>query len=340
MSTGAGCSDCRRLAETKKMNKVSIVVPAYNVEKHIHRAIRSVLEQSHENVEMVIVDDGSADGTLDVIKQYAAADPRIKWSTQENRGVSAARNRGLSAASGEYVLFLDGDDWLEPDAVSRLAALQAEHPDRLVCTDRYFAYLRADGSITRVRQRGADDVVSADLREAVSTLPTGEYNLQSACYKLFRRDRAAEIKFDESIHHGEDGLFVFDYLLTCKGLVFSGSPLWNILERPDSATQTPYNSGWLSAIRAAEIMKSREYDDASRKALLLNVVDRIEMVLNAILKSERFEAVDYRYAAGRLREYGREFCRIRPSVRAAVKYFCYAYLPPAILRALIRKKTR
>lgn len=95
---------------------VSVIAPVYNVEKYIDRCIKSVLGQTLRDIELILVDDGSPDDCGKICDGYAATDSRIKVIHKENGGVSAARNDGLSIATGEYVIFVDSDDWVEPDA--------------------------------------------------------------------------------------------------------------------------------------------------------------------------------------------------------------------------------
>lgn len=339
MNIGGICLSFQPLVE-RKMNKVSIIVPAYNVEKYIYRAIESALGQDYPNIELVVVDDGSTDGTLDVIKEYSQKDSRIIWKIQKNQGVSTARNNGINTATGKYFLFLDSDDWLERDAVSYLVELQNKYPDNLVSGDRFFAYINKSGSLIRERQREGNGVIQIGLNESIATLSTGEYNLQSSCYKLFERNKVGTLKFNESISHGEDGLFVFEYLLKCRGLVFSNKPLWNILERPNSATQAPYNTKWLSAIKAAEIMKRFEFDELSKRALSLNLIDRIEMVMNAMLKSEDLHNEDYECAKRSLKQYSHDFWQANPTIKMMIKFICYLYVPQMILKIIINVSSK
>ena len=97
--------------------KISIIVPAYNAERWIGRCIESVLGQTYDNHELIIVDDGSTDGTLDVCLRYKSADSRIVVISQENAGVNAARNKGIDSSSGGYLMFLDADDWIGDDVL-------------------------------------------------------------------------------------------------------------------------------------------------------------------------------------------------------------------------------
>ena len=102
---------------------VSIIVPVYNVEKFIFKTVNSILNQDYKNIEIILVDDGSPDNSARIIDELAKKDNRIVCVHKENGGVSSARNAGLKIATGEYVTFIDGDDWVEPNYVSYLLNL-------------------------------------------------------------------------------------------------------------------------------------------------------------------------------------------------------------------------
>ena len=98
--------------------KVSVIIPVYNVETYISKCISSVIEQSYKNIEIILIDDGSKDSSGKILDEYEKGDDRITVIHQKNKGVSAARNRGLELASGDYVVFVDGDDWVDSNYVS------------------------------------------------------------------------------------------------------------------------------------------------------------------------------------------------------------------------------
>jgi glycosyltransferase involved in cell wall biosynthesis len=99
-------------------NLVSIIVPIYNVEKYIEKCVKSILEQDYKNIEVILVDDGSPDGSPKLIDKFKKMDSRVIVLHKPNGGVSSARNAGIDIAKGEYILFIDGDDWIESDYVS------------------------------------------------------------------------------------------------------------------------------------------------------------------------------------------------------------------------------
>ena len=117
--------------------KVSIIVPVYNVEKYLEKCLDSIVKQTYENIEIILVDDGSTDKSGTILDQYAEMDNRISVIHKKNEGVSTARNTGIEAARGEYICFADADDYLMPDYVEYLLTLavdkNADIAIKLVC---------------------------------------------------------------------------------------------------------------------------------------------------------------------------------------------------------------
>ena len=185
--------------------KISIVIPMYNVEKYIGDCLESILHQSFTDYEIIVVDDGSTDGSAEITGSILREVVPHRFIKQPNAGLSAARNTGLKAANGEYVFFLDSDDWLEKDALERLA--KHIHGEDLICFSGRKWY--QDTQMYEV----ADELQSV-------TYPTGweyynENALQSrrfpfvcAVLRLYRRKFLMEKKlyFTEGIYH-EDNMF-------------------------------------------------------------------------------------------------------------------------------------
>ena len=119
------------------MSKVSIIIPVYNGEKSIPRCLNSVLAQDHKDIEVIVIDDGSKDGSFKVISEYAKKDKRIIPIHKENSGVSATRNVGLSMATGDYIQFIDVDDWLPFDSTKLLVRSMEEEDADMVIADFY-----------------------------------------------------------------------------------------------------------------------------------------------------------------------------------------------------------
>lgn len=114
---------------------VSVIIPVYNVEQYLRECVDSVLRQTYQNFEIILVDDGSKDGSPKICDEYAGADRRIQVIHQENQGLSIARNNGFSASSGEFVYFLDSDDWIEPNTLELLLETAREANAQMVFFD-------------------------------------------------------------------------------------------------------------------------------------------------------------------------------------------------------------
>lgn len=124
-----------------KQQKISLIVPIYNVEKYLQQCIDSILVQTYKNLEIILVDDGSPDSSGKIADENALKDSRIRVVHKENGGVSSARNVGIEIATGEYICFADGDDWLEPNYVEYLLSLAVENDaEASVTTDMFTTF--------------------------------------------------------------------------------------------------------------------------------------------------------------------------------------------------------
>ncbi len=205
--------------------KVSIIIPAYNAEKTVARMFDAVRAQTFENYEVVVIDDGSTDGTRNILEEYTQADSRIRVFHQKNAGVSAARNRGLDEATGDYVLFYDADDSVPENAVHDMYLAAREH--------------LADLIIGRHRVQLMNEVYDAKSSTQLSKLsdipkhhPALCRNF-SLCNKMFRRTVITEhhLRFKDT-KHAEDGLFLFEFIRLADKLSGCPAHVYTYIKRP------------------------------------------------------------------------------------------------------------
>lgn len=244
---------------------ISIIMPAYNAADCIKRGIESCLSQTFQDWELLIVDDGSTDSTAGRIHLYCDRDSRIRYLYQRNAGVSEARNHGLNEAKGAYVVFLDADDWLRRDALEILLRLQKANPDCLIACNR--SLVKEEDADRELEKSASVQLISVEEDrtpvtkltkvEALQNTGTQRYN-NSSVNKIFIRKviENCGLRFDASLFYGEDGLFVFDYLLNVKGMLHYNACLWNLLERSGSATRSRVTMRNLTAIQAVEAMRN------------------------------------------------------------------------------------
>lgn len=316
-------------------DKVSIIIPAYNVENYLFRGIESALNQTYENIEVVIVDDGSTDRTWEVIQSYAQKDSRVVAEQQANAGVSAARNHALRLATGKYVIFLDSDDWLEPDTVQVLTENTEPGKNMLISADCYFACFNQKQEIERESDVCGQPAATLPRNEILTYINKDTYKIRSSCYKLFSMDviRENHMQFEENIHHGEDGLFVFRYLCMVDAFKYVPKPLWNILDRPHSATTGKYNAKWLTAMDAVrKMMECPGIPDEVLNLLRAYLVDRILVVERTAIVTDPGNRKDIRFLRKNLRACYKDFFLVERTKKARLYIFAMAYMPIFMLR--------
>lgn len=204
---------------------ISVIIPIYNTDRGlIFRCLRSVINQRFQQLEILIVDDGSTTLSADDFSQIASLDDRIRILHQPNQGLSSARNAGVRAAVGDYIAFVDGDDEIDPRFFSEAAALASEHRAELVI-----------GAIRYIRENGAEDALREDddpclflgdplppRRSLCGLAQSGlPYSiLGSACGRLIRRNLCCKYPFREEITSLEDQIFNRELLLNARSVVY------------------------------------------------------------------------------------------------------------------------
>lgn len=227
--------------------QISVIIPVYNTEEYLDDCLSSVVRQTHSNLQIILIDDGSTDGSGSGCDRWAETDERIQVIHQKNAGVSAARNAGLCAATGELIAFLDSDDALPQNAYARLLNAMGS-ADLVMGRPRYMAedgmLLACDGLPDIAPQR---DAFLLELFEERS----GRY-LGYLVDKLMRREILEQhhIRFDPAIRMNEDRLFLTEYLVHCGGISLSDAVVYHYRQRGSSVMQQTRAS---STVRDSEM---------------------------------------------------------------------------------------
>jgi len=195
--------------------KVSVIIPVYNAEKYLSQCLDSVLSQSLSDIEVICVDDGSSDRSMEIIGGYAARDGRIKRLAQKNGGAGLARNAGFAAAEGEYVLFLDADDWFEPDYFES-AYRCASETDADICVSRGVMFDNASGE-----ELPSEWMLKTDHLPALSFKPEDaaehifQFTYGQVWDKLFRRVflKGKKLIFP-ALRAAEDTAFAYEAIMS------------------------------------------------------------------------------------------------------------------------------
>ena len=215
---------------------ISIIIPVYNTQPYLSRCIESILSQSYSSFELLLVDDGSTDGSGDICDGYSELDRRIRAYHKENGGVSSARNWGLNFAKGEWVYFVDSDDEVFPDGLQSLANCISEDVDIVMGG---FEEVCDNGRCNKVEERVE---VTLSKKQSVISLYGGHGSYYQYCgylwMRLLRRKVIQDnhLVFDPTIAIKEDTLFVMQYICRSKGITRqTTTPVYKYYRRADSA---------------------------------------------------------------------------------------------------------
>lgn len=217
-------------------SSISVIVPVYNAEKYVGKCIESVQAQTYTSWQMILVDDGSIDKSFEVCQRYADSDTRISVIHQENAGAGAARNTGLAKAKGDYVVFIDSDDYVDKDYF----ALLAKHNEDVVFIDAQA--IDENGRVVRreymspFRDYSIEDIIRAQMtgkipwagwRKAVMLKLLNENNIRYTEHKV-----------------GEEALYSFRVLDKARCVAFIPEAMYNYVQREDSLSRTKTDGGW------------------------------------------------------------------------------------------------
>ena len=244
--------------------KISVIIPVYNTEKYLEASLRSVMNQTYTNLEIICVNDGSTDSSLSILERLAAEDSRIRIINQENAGQGAARNAGLEVATSEWITFPDSDDLLVPDAYETVAKAFGQNPD-LVHFSIKVVY--EDGTPTRKQDHNYYTVTRDGLCKLDSkTIITADGSVSN---KFFRRDIIDKfgIRFEKRRY--EDFQFSKEYLLVSDNIFCISRPLYIYLRREGSTMaqtflRTPYSIDHLRAFQAVSDFMGKHCSDEIR----------------------------------------------------------------------------
>ena len=245
---------------------VSIIVPVFNAEKYIEQCIKSCLDQSYKDIELILVNDGSTDGSLEKCLPWKT-DPRVQIVSIENHGVSFARNLGLRRASGKWILFLDSDDYLLENCLEKLMSLVSADTQQIIA-----AY--TEGEVKKAEL--CHQTVSADEISRLCLDPIN-HRFQSSFYEekpaswvscwnklyLNRVIQENAIAFCEGLRLSEDMLFNMDYLSCIRQAVITNIPVVFYRSNAQSVTRAFHPSHLDDRMRLFRILKDREYENAS-----------------------------------------------------------------------------
>lgn len=239
------------------MAKVSIIIPIFNVEKYVHKTIDSVTNQTEKDIEIILVDDGSTDGSGKICDEYALKDERIRVIHKTNGGLSSARNVGIKVASSDYIMLLDGDDFLNAHAVSILNETMEKYPSDFI----QFHYQEVRENDNDLIENHNEQIYQAhSLQEMYSNLYKAGGEFASACTKMYRKDVIKEVLF-KNIRH-EDEMWCTDAFRNGMTVTYIPNVLYYYVMRENSIIHSSFNLKKLDVFKVIdERIKTLEYNN-------------------------------------------------------------------------------
>ncbi len=240
----------------KNSPKVSVIIPVYNVEQYLEQCLESVVNQTLKEIEIILINDGTKDNSVQICEKFAKQDPRINFVQQENKGLSATRNVGLKLAKGEFVAFLDSDDWVDLDFYEKLykAAVETNAEIAAAGFERYRKFYR------RHRLKFSKQKVITDRQEKIGALKIPRY-----CYvwnKIYKKDALEKsgITFREGVYY-EDMEFTMRIIGEMGSIATTPKTIYHYRANPKSIVKTTSTKKCVDYSSARDMMHNlaREY---------------------------------------------------------------------------------
>lgn len=217
---------------------ISIIMPVYNAEEYLKRSIESIINQTYDNLEIILINDGSTDNSLNICKEYEKKDERIKIIDQENKGVSATRNRGINESTGDYIMFVDADDYIEKNMIEDMVAKLTEDDIELIITGIKMNYIKNGQTMTIEEYRLKDKTYTVTEMLDDILVDIDLICVCGPCCKLYKREilKNNNVKFTNEFTMGEDTWYNLDYIDACNGKIVTMSNIYYnyMRENPDS----------------------------------------------------------------------------------------------------------
>lgn len=279
------------------MSKISVIMPVYNTAEYLPQAVESVFNQTFSNWELILIDDGSTDNSLDVCKHYESIDNRIKVFHKNNEGQGVARNLGLSKCSGDYVMYLDSDDWIDNDCMDFLLNMIEKYgADVAECGCRSVA------STGEVKEYVKKDTIIMNAEECIDHLAYDDAVGPGACSKLFD----IRILRDKTFPHlraYEDYQFIYDICTDVKKYVHVYEPKWNYFHRANSTMTSEFSLRNIALVDAQKgicnLLKAKGFKNQFLQAQKI-LCSKQFYILYLLLESTHLE--DHKLYADELRQ--------------------------------------
>lgn len=243
---------------------ISVVIPVYNVEKFLNKCVESVAHQTYKNLEIILVDDGSQDNCSTMCDEWKKKDSRVKVIHKENGGLSDARNIGYSVSNGEYISFIDSDDWIDKDFYSLLALELDSGSDIAECAIDW-----CDEEGNTIIVKGFSEYKVLSTVEATQTLLREQGITQTVWNKIYKRECINGIFFQTGKYH-EDNFWTWQIFLKSNRVSVLNKPMYHYVQRKNSIMGEKYSLRRLDALEAEYLCYNNLKNDDNFREIVVN----------------------------------------------------------------------
>lgn len=271
---------------------ISIIIPVYNAEKYLNECLDSIINQSLERFEVIIVDDGSKDNSKIIARKYEKLDNRVRYIYQENSGVSEARNRGILEARGKYITFVDADDWIEPNMYEIMCdKIENNNSDMAMCNFIREYEDKIKNEVEELPFEGEkvfydnSSIIDNLIKNMIGTKSLNSKSIMASVWRMvFKLDFIKEnnIVFDKNIIIGEDMIFCIDYLKRCKSVTVLDNVLYHYRILPNSAMSRYRENHWEVATTFNKNLENSLYDVNIEEKEVVIGFDLIRSSINSV----------------------------------------------------------
>lgn len=263
------------------MDRISVIIPVYNTEKYLVRCVDSILNQTYTDLEIILVDDGSTDKSGSICDTYREKDPRIKVIHKENAGLPQARKSGVEAATGQFIYFVDSDDWVEDNLLALLhRAITSDHAD-ISCCGYYLDYPDKEADNKKVPVTGQVSGEQIDGERAAELIHNVESVYPYMWNKLFRAGLFLDLEFPKEHTMSEDYFILIQILPRIKGIRLIPEILCHYMQPAESMCNAGFNKSHVFALEKyhkAEDYLFRMYPALKKNIISFRIIQELAMI--------------------------------------------------------------
>lgn len=262
------------------MKKISVIIPVYNIEKYLPKCLQSIEEQSvFQDLEIILIDDGSKDDSGKICDAFAAKHKNATVTHKKNGGVSSARNAGIESATGEYISFVDGDDYLDSNHFDEFFKDIDNTNSDLIIHDYYVEF---ENSFYKYRKNKIKKEFKRE--ESIKEILSGGIIGNNLFDKVFKKSKLGNVRFDSKIRIGEDLLFIYQFLKNTNKSFARNIATYHYIQRQGSAMNSNFSDKFFDIIEVSKVIESdikKNYSDLINYAQALTIYSKYKTLERA-----------------------------------------------------------